>query len=538
MPTSATLLTAATLVLSLPFTSAAGLYSKGSPVLQVSGTDYDSLIARSNHTSILEFYAPWCGHCKNLQPAYEKAAKSLSGLAKVAAVNCDEELNKPFCGGMDVKGFPTLKIVRPGKKAGKPTVEEYQGPRTAKGIVDAVIDKIPNHVTRLKDAEYEAWAETSGPKAILFSDKGTVSALLKALAIDFLGGIKIAQIRDKEVKTVDKLGITKFPTFVLLPGADGEVVVYDGEMKKEPMLAFLSKAAFPNPDPAPKKSKGKKTSSSTDKSKASKASSSFSKASASHESADSANSRATQTSETLEDASNPTESPDPIVEAKKPVDLPKIAPPITSVPDGLSLQQKCLNSKSGTCILALLSDDTTQSGDGVGKDSTFVIGALSEIHAKHEAAKRKLFPFYQLPSSNNQASALREQLNLSKNIQLVAVNGKRGWYRHYISDDLSRDAIETWIDEIRMGDGAKSKLPEGLIAPAGELPKEPVKVEDPMAGMKEQLQGQMPKGMDFEFEEIDDAAYEKIMAEASARAARPTAESAAEVPEAAEHDEL
>lgn len=45
----------------------------------------------------------------DLKPAYEKAAKSLIGLAKVAAVNCDDEENKPFCGSMSV-GRPLIRI--------------------------------------------------------------------------------------------------------------------------------------------------------------------------------------------------------------------------------------------------------------------------------------------------------------------------------------------------------------------------------------------------------------------------------------------
>ena len=125
------IIAAAASLLLAPSTLAAGLYTKGSPVLQLTSKDFDSNINRSNHTSIVEFYAPWCGHCQSLKPAFEKAAKSLSGLAKVAAVNCDEEANKPLCGQMGVQGFPTLKIVRPGKKAGKPLVEDYQGARSA-----------------------------------------------------------------------------------------------------------------------------------------------------------------------------------------------------------------------------------------------------------------------------------------------------------------------------------------------------------------------------------------------------------------------
>lgn len=228
------------------------MYTKTSPVLQVDSKNYDTLIAKSNHTSIVEFYAPWCGHCQNLKPAYEKAAKSLTGLAKVAAVNCDEESNKPLCGQMGVQGFPTLKIVRPGKKPGKPAVEDYQGARSAKAIVDAVVDKIPNHVKRLKDSDYAAWMAEEGPKAILFTDKGTVSALLKSVAIDFLGQVDVAQIRNKETEAVEAFEIEQFPTLVLLPGGGKEPIEYDGELKKDAIVKFLSQVATPNPDPAPK----------------------------------------------------------------------------------------------------------------------------------------------------------------------------------------------------------------------------------------------------------------------------------------------
>lgn len=475
----------------------------------------------------------------SVKPAYEKAATSLKGLAKVAAVNCDAEENKPFCGSMGVQGFPTLKIVKPGKKPGKPFVEDYQGARSAKAIVDYVVDKIPNHVKRLKDADYESWLEEGeGPKAILFSEKGTTSALLKAIAVDFLGGLPVAQIRDKETAAVSRFHVENYPTLVLVPGEGKDPIKYDGEMKKDKMVRFLSQAVDPNPDPAPKKAKAsssskasKPKSKSSSSSKAS-ASASFSKASASHASAEGQTAPASQTAESLDDASQPTHSPDPNVvddQSSHPIDLPS-APPIPSLPDTLTLQQSCLNTKSATCILALLPPPA----DTPSEPAALALRALSEIRHKHIAARRALFPFYQLPAGNPQAAALRASLGLEAGgVELLAVNAKRAWWRRYATPSASEAAaftqrdVEAWVDGIRMGDSAapKREVPRGLIVEAEEVvvpPREEepagrVKVEGDEGGeggeeeMLRRMREGLPEGMELEMEEIGEEEYEGIL---------------------------
>ncbi|KAF2763657.1 hypothetical protein EJ03DRAFT_332553 [Teratosphaeria nubilosa] len=546
MVKSASLGLAATLLL-LPSALAAGLYHKDSGVLNIDQRSYRTLIEKSNHTSIVEFYAPWCGHCKALQPHYERAAKQLKGLAQVAAVNCDAEENKPFCGQMGVQGFPTLKIVKPGRikdgKKGRPIVEDYQGAREAKAIVDTVVDKMPNHVKRLKGSDYQSWlGETNGPKAILFSNKGTVSALLKAIAVDFLGALPIAQIRDKETEAVDNFSIEKFPTLLLLPGDGKDPIPYTAEMKKDKMVAFLSQAAQPNPAPDASAKKAK-PSTKTDKAKASKASSSFSKTSASHASEEAKTDKASQTDEKLEDASQPTESPEPRVDesAQKLINVPDIAPPISSLADGLSLQQNCLNTKAGTCILALL-----PTGDPT-LNTISTIASLSQIHHKHEKSGRNLFPFYQLPGSNSQAAALRSKLELGSDTEVIAVNGKRRWVRRFTGPSFSQPELEDWIDAIRMGDSPKQSLPDGLIVPADSLPAEPVKLDfsDPEA-LKNSFKGNLPEGVEFEMEEVDDETYERLMKQGkeSQEDAAPVEETKAEEVEKEDvkveevHDEL
>ncbi|KAF3001262.1 hypothetical protein E8E13_003672 [Curvularia kusanoi] len=448
---------------------AESMYSKKSGVLNIAGTDYDRVIAKSNYTSIVEFYAPWCGHCKNLKPAYEKAAQSLAGIAKVAAVNCDEEMNKPFCGQMGIQGFPTLKIVRPGKKPGRPIVDDYQGPRNAKGIVEAVKDKVPNIVKKVTDKNLDEWLQGNkdSAKAILFSEKGVVSATMKALAIDFAGIVSVAQVKKTEKAAVEKYGITEFPSLILVPAGSDEPIKHEGKVDKEAMVKFLSQVAPPNPDcpgPKAKKPKAKK-----DSKKESKSSSKFAKASASHKSADSSSAAASATDETVEEPIAATESPDPNVKTENtpdPVELPveDVKPSVPSVADVAELQSLCLNEQAKSCILAILPPDDASDA---AMSAMSVITTLGAIHKKHG---KKLFPFVSVPPANSLAATLRSELGLGSDdtLHLVATHGKRAWYKKYPGATFGAKDVEAWVDSIRMGEGKKEKLPEALVASTAE----------------------------------------------------------------------
>lgn len=369
---------------------------------------------------IVEFYAPWCGHCQNLKPAYEKAAKNLDGLAKVAAVNCDDDANKPLCGAHGVQGFPTLKTFRPGKKAGsKPIVEDYRGPRTASGITDEVVGKINNHVSRLTDKDIDGFLGKEGPKALLFTERGTTSALLRSVAIDYLDVIHVGQVRNKEKKAVEQFGIGKFPTLVLIPAdAGAELIVYDGELKKRDVMSFLNAVAEPNPDPAPAKSKSKQ-----DKKKAK----------AAEPGADSKSSSTTKS------------APEPAATAV----------PINSITSIPALQEKCLQTSSNTCVLAIVPTESSEEGDRV-------VQSLSKLNAKYIHGKRHLFPFFSLASDVASEASLRSALELTANVDLVAINARRGWWRQY-NGDFGTESVESWIDAIRMGEGDKNRLPKDIL---------------------------------------------------------------------------
>lgn len=100
-------------------------------VVDLSDSDFDSSVAEYD-TSLVMFYAPWCGHCKKLKPEFEKAAKSLlkeDPPVTLAKVDCTEA-GKEICNKFGVSGYPTLKIFRNGAVS-----KEYNGPRDSTGIV-------------------------------------------------------------------------------------------------------------------------------------------------------------------------------------------------------------------------------------------------------------------------------------------------------------------------------------------------------------------------------------------------------------------
>lgn len=356
---------------------------------------------------------------------------------------------------MGVQGFPTLKIVKPSKQSSKKGhAEDYQGPRTAKGITDAVTDKIFNYVMRLKSSDdFEKFQKKTPdrPKGLIFSEKGLIPAFVKTLAIDFLGGIDFGYVRSGDTELVSKYKIDQFPAVLLLPERSSEPIKFDGDVSKGALVDFFSQIMPPHPN-APSASASSKGSPKSSKSSSSKA-------------------KPAAATESLDDDSYPQvpkESPDPNVasDKPKPVQVPvKGSTKVTKLESDDALQKACLHTKSATCILAVIPADTEEESDAISTVGTLT-KSLGDIASKHAQRGAKMFPFYTVENTNAEFKALADGLKLTdatKEPQVLAVNAKKGWWASLPSEDLSAAAIETWVDGIRLGDFSKQKIPEGLV---------------------------------------------------------------------------
>ncbi|CAH2291797.1 disulfide-isomerase [Pelobates cultripes] len=191
---------------------------------------------------LVEFYAPWCGHCKALAPEYEKAAGILKGdgseirLGKVDATE-EADLAQEF----GVRGYPTIKFFKNGDKK---SPKEYSAGREAPDIVN--------------------WLKKrTGPAATTLSDEAAVTALVDANEVAVIGFFKdtesdLAKVFVQAAESVDdipfgisssddafsKYEITK-DTIVLFKKFDEGRNNFEGEVKKEEVLSFIKSNQLP-----------------------------------------------------------------------------------------------------------------------------------------------------------------------------------------------------------------------------------------------------------------------------------------------------
>ena len=77
----------------------------------------------------MEYYAPWCGHCKKLAPIWEQVAIDLKDVKGLILGKFDATANE--VDGLEIKGYPTLKFYPKGSKS---SPKDYEGERDEAGI--------------------------------------------------------------------------------------------------------------------------------------------------------------------------------------------------------------------------------------------------------------------------------------------------------------------------------------------------------------------------------------------------------------------
>ena len=155
----------------LSFLAALGA-NAASSVLDLIPTNFDEVVLTSGKPALVEFFAPWCGHCKNLAPVWEELAEKFAFASdKVSIAKVDADEHKALGRRFGVQGFPTLKWFD--GKSDVPT--DYSGGRDLESLAAFITDKTglaakmkkkaPSAVEMLSDRTFPQ--QVGGDKAVL-----------------------------------------------------------------------------------------------------------------------------------------------------------------------------------------------------------------------------------------------------------------------------------------------------------------------------------------------------------------------------------
>jgi protein disulfide-isomerase A6 len=95
--------------------------------------NFNELVLGSKDIWLVEFYAPWCGHCQKLEPEWNEAATKLKGQVKLGKV--DATVEQSLAQRFGVQGYPTIKVFDYGEGKTDRSARDFEGSRDANAII-------------------------------------------------------------------------------------------------------------------------------------------------------------------------------------------------------------------------------------------------------------------------------------------------------------------------------------------------------------------------------------------------------------------
>lgn len=207
-------------------------------VLVLNKENFESAV-KDNQYVLVEFYAPWCGHCKALAPEYVKAAKTLAekeSNIKLAKVDATEQ--SELAEGHGIRGYPTLKFYRNGSPI------DYNGGRQADDIVAWLLKKTGPPAKELEtvDAAKEFIKASTVAVVGFFKDRESDSAKAFLAAANAVDEYPFAITSSEDVY---KEYSAECGSIILFKDFDEGKAVFEGEVSEENVKKFVLTQSMP-----------------------------------------------------------------------------------------------------------------------------------------------------------------------------------------------------------------------------------------------------------------------------------------------------
>lgn len=117
------------------------VYIAAEDVVTLDGNNFARIAEDADSDVLVEFYAPWCGHCKSLAPVYEKVGTTFKKEKNCIVAKLDADADNAVAQKYGVSGYPTIKFFPKGGKE----AEEYTGGRGEQDFINYMNEKCGTH---------------------------------------------------------------------------------------------------------------------------------------------------------------------------------------------------------------------------------------------------------------------------------------------------------------------------------------------------------------------------------------------------------
>jgi len=218
--------------------------------------NFDSFVDGSK-AAFVEFFAPWCGHCKSLAPEYEIVGDAFAKINDVVVAKVDADKHKELGSRFGVRGFPTLKFF----PKGSTTPEDYSGGRSANDIIEfingktgsrAKVNKPTSDVVVLDPFNFDSVVKDQNKHVLVefyapwCGHCKKLAPIWDKLAAVFKNepNVVIASLdADKHKDLGQKFGVSGFPTIKFFPKDNKEGKPYNSGRELADLVKFINEEA-------------------------------------------------------------------------------------------------------------------------------------------------------------------------------------------------------------------------------------------------------------------------------------------------------